>query len=65
MMSTDPKPDVKGADGQSSLLALALLAPIVGAGAGIVGAGFRLALEHADGLRNGLIALAPLAAGRK
>jgi chloride channel protein, CIC family len=38
-----------------SLLALGLLAPVVGATAGFLGVGFRLALEHADLLRNALI----------
>jgi len=41
-----------------SLLGLALLAPVVGAAAGFLGATFRLALKHADLLRNVLIARA-------
>jgi chloride channel protein, CIC family len=41
-----------------SLLALAVLAPVVGATAGLLGVGFRLALERADLLRNVLIARA-------
>jgi chloride channel protein, CIC family len=41
-----------------SLLALALLAPVVGAASGLVGAVFRLSLEQADDLRNALIAWA-------
>jgi chloride channel protein, CIC family len=44
------------ADGSGNLLALALLALIVGAAAGFVGAVFRLALEQADRLRDTLIA---------
>jgi CIC family chloride channel protein len=46
------------ADDSGNLLALALLAPIVGAAAGFVGAVFRLALEKADRLRDTLIAWA-------
>ena len=46
------------ADGSGNLLALALLALIVGAAAGFVGAVFRLALEQADRLRDALIAWA-------
>jgi CIC family chloride channel protein len=38
-----------------SLLILALLAPVVGAAAGLLGAIFRLALDQADGLRDALI----------
>jgi CIC family chloride channel protein len=57
-MSTDPRPDVKGVDGQGSLLALALLALVVGAGAGFIGALFRLALQQAGGWRNSMIAWA-------
>jgi len=43
------------ADGSGDLLVLGLLALIVGAAAGLVGAVFRLALEQADNLRNTLI----------
>ncbi len=39
-----------------SLIVLALVAPIVGASAGFIDAGFRLALEHADTWRNLLLA---------
>ena len=46
------------ADGQGSLLALALLAPLVGIAAGLIGACFRIALAHADRLRDALIAFA-------
>src|SRR5215475_7746828 len=44
--------------GEGSLLALALLALVAGALAGFVGAIFRLCLEQADRLRDGLIARA-------
>jgi CIC family chloride channel protein len=54
----NPTPDIKGAQGQGSLLALALLALIVGAGAGIVGALFQIALKRGDAYRNALIAWA-------
>jgi chloride channel protein, CIC family len=57
-MTTAPKLDeleLQGTDGPRSLLALALLALIVGAAAGLIGAAFRLALEHADDWRNALI----------
>src|SRR6202044_738156 len=57
-MSTDPKLDSESADGQGSLLALALLAPVVGAGAGLIGALFRLALQQADNCRNSMNAWA-------
>jgi CIC family chloride channel protein len=43
---------------EGSLLALALLALVAGALAGLVGAIFRLSLEQADRLRNALIELA-------
>ena len=46
------------AEGHGSLLVLALLALIVGAAAGLVGAIFRLTLEQADRLRDALIAWA-------
>jgi CIC family chloride channel protein len=46
------------AEGHGSLLLLALLALIVGAAAGLVGAIFRLALQQADRLRDALIAWA-------
>jgi chloride channel protein, CIC family len=41
--------------GHGSLLILALLAPVVGAAAGVLGAAFRLALDQADGFRDTLI----------
>ena len=54
-MAVDSNSDIKGAQGQGSLLALALLALIVGAGAGIVGALFQIALKRGDAWRNALI----------
>ena len=45
-------------EGNGSLLILALLAPVVGAAAGALGAAFRLALDQADGFRDTLIARA-------
>ena len=45
-------------EGHGSLLVLALLALIVGAAAGLVGAIFRLTLQQADRLRDALIAWA-------
>ena len=44
------------AEAYASLLALALLAPIVGAASGLVGASFRLALTAADRFRDAAIA---------
>jgi CIC family chloride channel protein len=52
---TDAKPEITGADGPGSLLVLALLAFIAGAGAGLIGALFRLVLKQADHLRNVII----------
>jgi len=54
-MMSEPRPEVDAADGHGSLLALALLSLLVGLGAGLVGAAFRLSLEEADRLRNALI----------
>src|SRR5271169_376764 len=51
-VTTDAKSDIEGADSRGGLLVLALLAFIAGAGAGLVGAVFRLALKQADHLRN-------------
>ena len=45
-------------EGHGSLLVLALLALIVGAAAGLVGAIFRLTFQQADRLRDALIAWA-------
>jgi CIC family chloride channel protein len=50
--------DIDAADGRGGLLGLALLSPFVGAGAGLVGALFLLALKRADDGRNALIAWA-------
>ena len=57
-MSRNPNVPADVADGSGNLLALALLALIVGAAAGFVGGVFRLALEKADRLRDTLIAWA-------
>src|SRR5262249_24297655 len=46
-------------EGHGSLLVLALLALIVGATAGLIGAIFRLTLEPADRLRAALVAWSP------
>jgi CIC family chloride channel protein len=57
-MNDDQKRIAKSADAPGSLLALALLALVVGAAAGLLGALFRLALGQADRLRDAAIALA-------
>ena len=49
---TDSKSEFGATDAGGSLLVLALPAPIAGAGAGLVGELFRLALQRADDLRN-------------
>ncbi len=54
-MAAEVKVDIDGADGTRGLLTLALLTLIVGAGAGLIGAAFRLALEHAEHLRTTVI----------
>jgi len=54
-MNDEPNGAIQSADGGGSLLVLALLAPIVGAASGLVGAIFRLALEQADRWRDILI----------
>jgi hypothetical protein len=51
-------PDVRPEEKPGNLLALALLALIAGGAAGLICAGFRLALEEADRLRDRVIALA-------
>src|SRR5262249_28720321 len=56
-MDDEAKADARPADG-GSLLELGALALLVGAGAGLVGAIFRLALLHADQLRDAFIAWA-------
>jgi CIC family chloride channel protein len=54
-MAADVKPDIDGVHGTRGLLTLALLTLIVGAGSGLIGAAFRLALEHAEHLRTAVI----------
>jgi CIC family chloride channel protein len=54
----EPKLDTGPAETYGSLLVLALLAPIAGAAAGLIGAIFRLALIVADRFRDGAIAWA-------
>src|SRR6516225_8888510 len=55
--SMDREPEVadESAQSRARLVALALLALLVGAGSGLIGAAFRLSLEHADRLRDLLI----------
>ena len=57
-MPIDPRSDSESTGSPRSLAALAVLAPLVGACAGLIGALFRLALQHLDGLRNELISWA-------
>jgi len=57
-MNETAEPMPKSAEQPGSLLVLALLALIVGAVAGVLGALFRLALAQADRLRDAAIALA-------
>ncbi len=57
-MPIDLRSDTDRGESQRGLVALAVLAPIVGAGAGLIGALFRTALEHLDHLRNELISWA-------
>jgi chloride channel protein, CIC family len=57
-MATEPEPDPRTTEQPGSLVALAMLALVVGAAAGLVGAAFRLALQHADDVRNAFIAWA-------
>jgi len=54
-MNSDPEYAEERNEEPGSLLALALLAPIVGVLSGFLGAIFRLALAHTDHLRNALI----------
>jgi len=58
MFPGDPKHAAQPAESHGSLLVLVLLALVVGAAAGLVGAIFRLTLEQADRLRDALIAWA-------
>jgi chloride channel protein, CIC family len=55
-MNSDEKLDPDRQGGNGGLLMLTLLACIVGAGAGAIGALFRLSLLHVDAWRNALIA---------
>ena len=57
-MPPEPEPAVDAGAGHTSLVALALLGPVVGAAAGTVGAIFRLSLGQADRMRDALIAAA-------
>lgn len=57
-MPLEPEPTVDAEAGHNSLVALALLGPVVGAAAGTVGAIFRLSLGQADRIRDALIAAA-------
>ena len=54
-MHPDPNLAVQPEGEHGSLLILALLAPVAGAAAGLLGAFFRLALDQADGFRDALI----------
>ncbi len=59
-MNTTPRIQAKAAreaaTTSGSFLAIALIAPLAGLGAGVIGALFRLTLAHADRLRDALIA---------
>ena len=57
-----PNPGAQTEEKSGSLLVLALLAPLVGAAAELLGAIFRLVLEAADRFRDALIAAPPRAA---
>jgi chloride channel protein, CIC family len=57
-MNSKPERAIETAGRMRSLLVLALLAPIAGAAAGILGAIFRLALARADRLRGAFVAWA-------
>ena len=54
-MNNRDAPPPQAAQREGSLLALAVLALVVGAASGLIGALFRLSLEWADGLRDRLI----------
>jgi CIC family chloride channel protein len=54
-MNAKPEPTVETEELKGSLLVLALLAPVAGAAAGVLGAIFRLSLARADRLRYALI----------
>jgi chloride channel protein, CIC family len=55
LMADDSSLNSDGAQDQSRLLSLALLALVVGASAGLLGALFQIALKHGDAYRNALI----------
>ena len=55
-MAPESNPGAQTEEESGSLLVLALLAPLVGAAAGLLGAIFRLVLEEADRFRDALIA---------
>src|SRR5262245_55579216 len=57
-MEAQPNTDTRAEEEPGGLLALGLLALIAGGAAGLICAGFRLALEEADRLRDRAIALA-------
>jgi CIC family chloride channel protein len=57
-MKSKPQVTQQSEERPGNLLTLALLAPIVGAASGLLGAVFRLTLVHADHLRDGMIAWA-------
>jgi CIC family chloride channel protein len=57
-MHSKPEPATEPTGPSANLFVLALLAPLVGAVSGLLGATFRLALAHADRLRDELIAWA-------
>ena len=57
-MNAKPEPAIESGERSSGLLILALLAPVAGAAAGLLGAIFRLALVRADHLRDALVAWA-------
>jgi hypothetical protein len=57
-MNLDPELPTESVEGQGSLLALALVAFLVGVVSGLVAALFRLALDQADHVRGTLLAWA-------
>jgi chloride channel protein, CIC family len=54
-MTSRSEPPIEIAERPGNPLVLALLAPVAGAIAGLLGSVFRLALERGDHLRNALI----------
>ena len=57
-MNSEPPSASRAPERHGSLLVLAMLALVVGGAAGLLGASFRLALEQAEHVRNGLLAWA-------